>query len=57
MGQTICLAQRFPLQPIFENFLASNEIVALNLIIERSPKGEVLELTNRGYQIAEMIAQ
>lgn len=35
---------------------ALDELLTLNLIIERGQKGEVFELTNRGYQIAEMIA-
>ncbi|MNT22730.1 hypothetical protein D3C72_1581240 [compost metagenome] len=35
---------------------ALNELVALNLVVERGQKGEFFELTNLGYQIAEMIA-
>jgi hypothetical protein len=35
---------------------ALNELAGLNLIIERGQKGEVFEVTNLGYQIAEMIA-
>ncbi|CAB3884518.1 hypothetical protein LMG26684_03761 [Achromobacter mucicolens] len=35
---------------------ALNELVALNLVVERGRKGEFFELTNLGYQIAEMIA-
>lgn len=32
------------------------DLVALDLVVERGHKGEFFELTNRGYQIAEMIA-
>lgn len=35
---------------------ALSELVALDLVVERGRKGEFFELTNRGYQIAEMIA-
>lgn len=35
---------------------ALSELVALDLVVERGQKGEFFELTNRGYQIAEMIA-
>lgn len=35
---------------------ALNELVAQGLIVERGQKGEFFELTNLGYQIAEMIA-
>ncbi len=35
---------------------ALNELVALALVVERGQKGGVFELTNLGYQIAEMIA-
>lgn len=35
---------------------ALEELVHLNLVIERGHKGEFFEITNLGYQIAEMIA-
>lgn len=35
---------------------ALSELVALDLVVERGQKGEYFELTNHGYQIAEMIA-
>lgn len=35
---------------------ALDELVALDLVVERGQKGEFFELTNLGYQIAEMIA-
>lgn len=35
---------------------ALGELVALGLVVERGHKGEFFELTNRGYQTAEMIA-
>ena len=35
---------------------ALNELVALDLVVERGHKGEFFEVTNLGYQIAEMIA-
>jgi hypothetical protein len=35
---------------------ALHELVALGLVVERGQKGEFFELTNLGYQIAEMIA-
>lgn len=35
---------------------ALNELVTLELVVGRGQKGELFELTNRGYQVAEMIA-
>lgn len=35
---------------------ALGELVTLDLVVDRDQKGEFFELTNRGYQIAEMIA-
>lgn len=35
---------------------ALSELISLNLVVERGQKGEFFEVTNRGYQIAEMIA-